>query len=825
MEFKLDPGRAPAEITPISGSQSAALLRSGLAIGCELLGEGFSALVKGVAAELGSRRDFDRRLPLVQHLLERRADELRTSFLVRLNQAQDESYAALIAAAQRPLPAHARPEFDPETLSLVDAFAIDSTAVLEKNAHQLAGQLDPAMGELNLVVGHIAGRSALKTAANPLGPFVVVKALLEAAEDQNLDPEAWPLLLAAFERPLARAIEPVLTALLEHFARHGVGVRAVRRALVAARPASAPRSDNGPNTAGLSPNSRLGNSQFGNSQFGHSQFGNSQFDNSQFGNSHLGNSQFGNSQFGHTQTGASGAPGGGEPESRAAATEALNQIVARLQFNARGTRMPAMPPAGPPAQELMQSLEELQKLNLQAEGGGRMALAATGSINTWREQLVGNTDRTVDKLTIEIVGMLFDHVMSDPQVPAEIKARISRLQFPVLKAALIDAAFFASSAHPARKLIDRIAGTAAGWEPYGDDNQRYLRELDRVVHEVLELFSGDAAVFERLFLEFDAFVSDVNPADRDPVSRAKQALEAAEKQEILTINTTIQVRRAFERIDLEPHIRDFLLGPWVRVMVAASIRADAQPGFAKSFRDVINDIVWSVQPKASADDRSRLVKTIPTMIRILRDGLALIHFPDREREVFFSQLMESHAMAVKPVDQAAYIKASLATTELRAKIDGMQMSGLFAATSVPGGIRISTQAIAAAAQQFQAEIEMPADLSEIGHLDPLEEAKITEAVARWQCGHWFKLWNGVDFVRARLRWMSPLRTIFLFASGQESRPHALSATQVRSYVARGHLEPLEQIALTQRAVDAVVADFEHAPGRAADLAARYATAA
>ncbi|MEG2154487.1 MAG: DUF1631 family protein, partial [Burkholderiaceae bacterium] len=271
MEFKLDPGRAPAEITPISGSQSAALLRSGLAIGCELLGEGFSALVKGVAAELGSRRDFDRRLPLVQHLLERRADELRTSFLVRLNQAQDESYAALIAAAQRPLPAHARPEFDPETLSLVDAFAIDSTAVLEKNAHQLAGQLDPAMGELNLVVGHIAGRSALKTAANPLGPFVVVKALLEAAEDQNLDPEAWPLLLAAFERPLARALEPVLTALLEHFARHGVGVRAVRRALVAARPASAPRSDNGPNTAGLSPNSRLGNSQFGNSQFGHSQ--------------------------------------------------------------------------------------------------------------------------------------------------------------------------------------------------------------------------------------------------------------------------------------------------------------------------------------------------------------------------------------------------------------------------------------------------------------------------------------------------------------------------------------------------------------------------
>ena len=32
-------------------------------------------------------------------------------------------------------------------------------------------------------------------------------------------------------------------------------------------------------------------------------------------------------------------------------------------------------------------------------------------------------------------------------------------------------------------------------------------------------------------------------------------------------------------------------------------------------------------------------------------------------------------MAVKPVDQATYIKSSLLASELRAKIDGMQLSG------------------------------------------------------------------------------------------------------------------------------------------------------
>jgi len=50
----------------------------------------------------------------------------------------------------------------------------------------------------------------------------------------------------------------------------------------------------------------------------------------------------------------------------------------------------------------------------------------------------------------------------------------------VLKAALMDAAFFASSSHPARRLIDRIGR-----------NERYRDEVDRVVREVLIQFDRD----------------------------------------------------------------------------------------------------------------------------------------------------------------------------------------------------------------------------------------------------------------------------------------------------------------------------------------------
>ena len=337
MEINLDPGRTPAELSPISASQTAALLRSGLAIGSELLGEAFPSVIKNVSAELGSRWDFDQLTPIVQRLLSSRPDDLRSSFLARLKEAQDEAYATLTADRQAPRFAHELSGFDAETLSLVDAFAVDSNTVVEKSANKLGGLLDQAMGDLNLVLGHIAGRGALKTNENPLGPFVVVKALLAAAEDQDLDPQARPLLLASFERPLAQALDPILVSLLEHYARHGVGVRAVRRAMAAARPVPSLRGDGGPNTL-----SGLG--------------ANSQFPNSGFGNSRFGNSQFGNSGFGNTQIGGPTTQGG-PATPVAVAAEALNHIVARLQSNAHGTRMPALPPAGPPAQELMQSVD------------------------------------------------------------------------------------------------------------------------------------------------------------------------------------------------------------------------------------------------------------------------------------------------------------------------------------------------------------------------------------------------------------------------------------------------------------------------------------
>ena len=804
----LDGARSPSALPYLSASQTQALLKSAAAISCELLGGSFDSIAGHVRESLTGRWDFDIGAPLVQRMLTARSTELRQAFLARVPEEQDRLIAELLVVKTSLSVA----PVDVDSMSLVQPAEDAVESIASRSARRMRRVVDEPLRDLNLIVGFLTGRASMRDADNPYGPDAFMPALLAALEDVNLHRDAWAFCLGLFERPFAEELARVELALLDHFRTHGVDAKQIWRDLAsrqaspapnraltdAARPSGAGPGAGGPGAGGLGAGGGTGIAGGG------------------------GMGLAGGVGGGVGVAGGAGGDAAGAPLLAGVdAQRVLSDLLARLQANVGGYALPPMSIPGTVGAPLMEAINELQGLGLQGVQGAVFAGTQAGSISAWREHLLSQSSRTVDKLTIEIVGMMFDHMLRDQQVPSEIKALLSRLQFPVLKAALMDAAFFASSVHPARRLIDRIASASAGWEPYGDENERYRNEVDRVVREVLIQFDRDVSVFDRLLAEFDAFLGEIRPRDSDPVARAKRALEEAEKREILTINTTIQVRRAFDRVELEPYLRDFLLGAWVQVLVAATVRDDETKGFSKRFREVIHEIVWSIQPKATAEERKRLVGLIPSMTRILRDGLALIRMPQREQDEFFQQLMGSHAMAVKPTDQATYIKHSLQSTELKVKIEGIQLTGAFPMTTVPGGIRVPTDALMRAAAEHKVDLSVPEPLTDVGELDRSAEARIDQDISAWARGTWFEIWNGHEFTKARLRWISPLRTLFMFSSGVDNKAHVMSPELIKTYLRRSYIRPLESEPLMRRAVDAVVSEFEKSPKRAAELAARF----
>jgi hypothetical protein len=806
--------------TPLPGrsdARSAEILRGGLALVADQVAAGLTTMFAPALESLAGRTEADPGATAARRFLEEQRIRLDRGFHAQLKLEQEQ---ALVRLLKRDPGTVNTAKITADSLSLVEDDEAATVDYVSKVARRMQGALELPLGEINVVTAHLARRERVNISDDPFSPDVCMKALLEVARELGLETSSWLPLMRAFERPMVEELRRAYQKLSEHFRKNKVDVAEVRREL-AARQALG-RSTLNPVTKGAG-----GAGDFS-SGFGVTRSPSSQrlpwLEEAE--------------RITEGRPTASGAPTLGGAATRGPVTvtysdvrASLDQMMARMGAELRGLPAPtAFPPPGPPPADLLHAINEMQHVGLRVEGGagagaGAGPLAPAVGLagvdqGAWREVLLAKSNRTVDKLTIEIVGMLFDHVLQDEQVPAEIKAILSRLQFPVLKVALVDADFFASGAHPARRLIDRLASTAAGWEPYGDENQRYKKEVERVVLQVQERFNKDLGLFEQLLKEFDAFIGEMPTRETDPVARAKRALEEAEKREVLVINTTIQVRRAFEHVELEQYLREFLVGPWVQALATATLRDEQTPGFSKAFRQVIHDMVWSVQPKISADERKRLVTLIPNMTRVLRDGMAMVQMSEHEQQDFLKNLMASHAVAVRPVDQATYIRHKVASGELRQKLDEMQITGAFPVSGALGQVKVSSGALQRAAEHHAAQLVVSEPVAAQGPLSVDEEADYDGQIAEWERGSWFSLYDGKEVVKVKLRWISPLRTLFMFSSDADKSARVLSPQTIKSYLKQGWLKPLEAVPLTKRVADRMIGEFERSPKRAEELARR-----
>jgi hypothetical protein len=454
-----------------------------------------------------------------------------------------------------------------------------------------------------------------------------------------------------------------------------------------------------------------------------------------------------------------------------------------------------------------------------ALAGQSAAGADTANTAELRQGLVETASRKIDKLTIELVGLLFDRIQRDRHVPDAVKEQLARLQFPLLKVALSDPELFADSRQPARRLLDRIASTSIGWSTEGEDNRRYFEQVRAAVDWVVASAADASKAFEQALEQFDLFLNEERTRDDDPIARARRALADAENREILAIKATMQVRSAFDGVQLESYLRDFLLDVWVRVLVEASTREKTEPGLVRRYLDSIPELVWSVQPKINPGDRKRMIGTIPNVLAILREGLNLIEWPGERTQRFFGRLMNSHANAVKALELAHGSLAQFTPSTVRIKLDGFRIptdTSDFVADQLKvldEAVRHALSANAAGVTHLSAppEEEMPA-----GAMDHQQALK---AIAGWSRGLWFDLrTNGGLTERVVLRWISPKKALYLFTAATGDRGHSLSPDTLVAYLQSGWLVAVESAPLFDRTVDAVMFDLKHGADQATGTA-------
>lgn len=249
-----------------------------------------------------------------------------------------------------------------------------------------------------------------------------------------------------------------------------------------------------------------------------------------------------------------------------------------------------------------------------------------------------------EQMTIDVVAMLFEYILRDHQVPAEVRAQLGRLQFLLLKIALRDNSLLTQKAHPARLLVNRIGSISLGIKANEPSGTLITNEICRIVEVLLADESADLNLFTNLLDEFDGFITKELRAENQKTESVIESVEKARNRTIRFAHTTEKLREALNGLTIDPVLKDFFENAWVYVVEMA----DGQDhNRAYRYRLMVPDLLWSIVPKAKEEDRQQLLALLPIMLSTLKEGLESIQWDEELTVKLMNWLVNAHTNSLR----------------------------------------------------------------------------------------------------------------------------------------------------------------------------------
>lgn len=351
-----------------------------------------------------------------------------------------------------------------------------------------------------------------------------------------------------------------------------------------------------------------------------------------------------------------------------------------------------------------------------------------------------------DEHTIDLLGKIFETVYRDPSIPGEIRDLINFLQIPVLKAALLDKNFFFQDAHPARRLIELLS--RLGWEQRKAPDDPVFQAMRRSVDRVGRDFDAEMEVFNDAVAELEAAIQSHEQAAEQALAEPIALAMRQEKRAIAVKSAQDAVRVRVGAGEVVAVVQAFLQNKWTSVMTLAYTIEDDKPGAVNNATKTMDDLIWSVKPKATHEQRKELISRLPGLIQRLNKWLDVIKWQDAERLQFFAELAECHASIVRaPIELSPDRQLELA-------VEAAQQDALR---------RIEQEK---AAEEAAARAEAELDDVELT-VDSLERGMWVE----------FQQEDGTQR-KVKLAWVSPRRTLFIFSTGARQEAFSMPADKL-----------------------------------------------
>jgi len=466
-------------------------------------------------------------------------------------------------------------------------------------------------------------------------------------------------------------------------------------------------------------------------------------------------------------TGAAVVGSGGMPAMPSGPLPSANELLGALSV-----LQSQIASAGPLPYAQPNDAIELSREVMQLKG---QLLSQIGALRGERPSHVA----TIDEDTIDLVGMLFEFILEDRNLPAEMQVLLARLQIPYLKAAILDRKMFAHRQHPARRLLDGLAEQAKSWSEESDRDRRLHDKVKTIVEQLLHDFDDDMGIFERLLADLQQF-QDVNKRRSELAEqRVAESTRGREKLEQARRRAAREILDRIGEHKLPPLVHGVLARAWANHLVLTLLRqGEASPEY-RSALHFVDDLIVSTRPAQDPESRQRLRQMIPGIERALRMGLTNVAFQEHDIDRLLSQL---HAYYRQQLGETAETGETVIVDEDTAML------------AIPDSI--------------QPVIDRDAELDE--HVD--DDAVVVppdspewQQVQALQPGTWLEFSHVEEaMTRAKLSWISPMSGRYLFVNRRGLKVADYSPQELAALLIDGHARVLAANALFDRALSAIV---------------------
>ncbi len=427
-----------------------------------------------------------------------------------------------------------------------------------------------------------------------------------------------------------------------------------------------------------------------------------------------------------------------------------------------------------------------------------------------RERLFTGIDRrrlpSADTQVIDLVGMMFEYMLNDENLPNVAKAELCRLHTPYLKVAIIDKSLFTNARHPAHELLNTLAGAGTKWVFENDLTRGIFPTMRMVIQRIIEEFENNIEIFGELLELCRNNLRDLENKATAIEQRTRQAAAGKEKLELARACAASAIESRVTGRNVPGKLRKILGDAWLDKLMFIYLR-EPESEYSTTWSlaiQTIENIVWSVEPRTSDKAREELRGKLPTLRRKIERAFEMLDAygaSDNASQLALIQEMQDAALLAP----AAEISTQVPVTdqEVTGKADVVaEQPGTDSGTvekNTAGDRPVATDKPVPAMDKKQAG-------TDVKRLSP----KVKKALAQvdeFAFGSWFSFNEDekTSPVRLKLSWFSQMSGNYMFVDSMGIKAAIKHRVELATLLANGKVRIIssEKQTFIQRALEAV----------------------